>query len=72
MKPQTKKILQAFGDLPADAFVDGEVVDYLRGSSRDTRQRDIAKGIFPAPVKVGVSNRWRVGDVRAWLRSVGQ
>lgn len=36
--------------------------------SRATLDRGIAAGRFPAPMKIGATNRWRVGWLRKCLR----
>lgn len=35
--------------------------------SRPSIYRDIRKGIFPEPVKIGACSRWRVSDVNVFL-----
>jgi predicted DNA-binding transcriptional regulator AlpA len=37
------------------------------GLSRRTIERDIAKGIFPKPMKIGGVARWREETVRSYL-----
>lgn len=51
-------------------MLEKEVVCVARKSKAQVR-RDIAAGIFPAPVKVGIrSSRWRGADIQAWLDSL--
>ncbi len=43
-------------------------VEATIGVSRRTLQRMVAKGAFPAPIKLGPQlNRWRSDEVAAWL-----
>lgn len=56
-----------FDDLPDSAQVDSRTVKALHCISDTTLWRRIADGSIPPPHKVGPSNRWRVGDLRAAL-----
>lgn len=40
--------------------------------SRATLDRGVAAEIFPRPMKIGATNRWRVGWLRACLREAEQ
>lgn len=60
-----------FGSLPDDARIDSRSVETLIGKSRITLWRGVKSGRYPAPVeraRPGGVNRWRVGDVRAFLQ----
>jgi prophage regulatory protein len=43
-------------------------VERLVGLSRSTIYQKVAKGTFPAPVKIGShAVRWRESDLRRWM-----
>lgn len=44
-----------------------DVLSKLRMKSASTVYRWIAKGTFPAPVKLGLSSRWVEAEVNAWM-----
>lgn len=62
--------LRIFSDLPDDAMVRAPVPEMLFGISTDTRDRYIKKGLIPSPRKVGRTNLWNVGELRAALASM--
>lgn len=53
-----------------DLLTPEEVEQKCRVSSR-TISRLTASGRFPKPIKIGHSNRWRAGDVNAFLQRGG-
>lgn len=59
--------IKNFDDLPDSAQVDSRTVKALHCISDTTLWRRVADGSIPPPHKVGPSNRWRVGDLRAAL-----
>jgi predicted DNA-binding transcriptional regulator AlpA len=67
IKRRVDRALETFPFLPNEARVEIRVLCALFGRSRPSIWRDVAAGRLPAPVKVGGSTRWRVGDVRAAL-----
>jgi predicted DNA-binding transcriptional regulator AlpA len=63
------KKLEQFDTLPEDAFVDNKVVCAVCDRSASSIQRDVKAGRLAAPVKIGPNAvRWRVGDVRRFLK----
>lgn len=56
-----------FDRLPADALVGLDVVLQLLPVSRMTVHRHVARGIVPAPRKIGGRLMWRVADLRSFL-----
>lgn len=48
-----------------DVLVDLKTVCRSLSRSRASIYRDIARGTFPEPVKVGSSSRWRLSELRA-------
>jgi predicted DNA-binding transcriptional regulator AlpA len=67
IKRRVDRVLETFPFLPNEALIDIRAVCVLFGRSRASTWRDVAAGRLAAPVKVGCSTRWRVGDVRAAL-----
>ena len=67
IKRRVDRALETFPLLPDEALIDIRAVCALLGRSRASIWRDVAAGRLAAPVKVGCSTRWRVGDVRAAL-----
>jgi predicted DNA-binding transcriptional regulator AlpA len=67
IKLRVNRVLETFHFLPDVALIDIRTVCVLRGRSMASTWRDVASGQLAAPVKVGCSTRWRVGDVRAAL-----
>jgi predicted DNA-binding transcriptional regulator AlpA len=64
--------LTRFPSQPDDALIDVRVVAALLGRSTASVWRDLSRGRLPQPQRIGVgSTRWRVGNVRAALRSRG-
>ncbi|MGO8841952.1 MAG: helix-turn-helix transcriptional regulator [Methyloceanibacter sp.] len=70
IRRRVARALETFPFLPDEALIDVRAVCALRGRSRASTWRDVAAGRLAAPVKVGCSTRWRVGDVRAALAGV--
>ena len=62
--------MNAITDLPDEALVDIETVTNLIAMRRTWLYDEIKAGLFPAPLKIGTASRWRLGDVRAWLREL--
>jgi predicted DNA-binding transcriptional regulator AlpA len=42
------------------------------GICRRTLEREISRGRFPRPLKIGKASRWEVGDVVAYIEKLGQ
>lgn len=43
-------------------------VEQITGLSRSSLYSQMAKGVFPRPVKIGErAVAWREGDIRAWI-----
>jgi predicted DNA-binding transcriptional regulator AlpA len=51
----------------ADQLLNIKHVAQILDRSRASIYRDIAKGEFPAALKVGGSSRWRESDVQAYI-----
>lgn len=66
MKRVHKK-LALFPTLPDDALIEIRVVSALLGRSASSIWRDVAKRELVAPIKIGHSTRWRVGEIREYL-----
>lgn len=61
--------LHRFPHLPDDAHIDMRVFSSLCCRSAASLWRDLALGRIPQPVRFGPNcTRWRVGDVRAYLK----
>ena len=53
-----------------DALLRLRTVCALTGLATTPMKKRIAMGDFPAPVRLGsTTQRWRSGEVRAWLRA---
>ena len=64
----TQKLV-LFDHLPDSSFIDIKVVCALCDRSPSSIQRDVKAGRLGAPVKIGPNAvRWRVGDVRRFLK----
>ena len=61
----------SFDAQPDDAFLNIDTLVMITDRGRSTIWRESAQGTFPKGVKIGHSTRWRVGDVRQWLRTRG-
>jgi predicted DNA-binding transcriptional regulator AlpA len=62
----------AFDNLPDAALIDLPTVSALASRSRASVYRDVAAGRLSRPVRVGLQSvRWRVADVRAYLKGAG-
>lgn len=48
---------------PRDILVDIKTVTEVLCRSRASIYRDIERGDFPAPIKLGHSSRWRMSDL---------
>jgi hypothetical protein len=57
--------------LPADAHVGALAVAAVLSCSVRHVHRMAAAGQLPAPRRVGLLARWRVGTLRVWLRAGG-
>ncbi|MBS0354447.1 MAG: transcriptional regulator [Proteobacteria bacterium] len=53
--------------LPDDALARLPVVQSLYACSPATVWRRVKAGLIPAPIKIGSTTAWRVGDLRAAL-----
>lgn len=59
----------AFDHLPDSALIDLLTVTALASRSKASVYRDVAAGRLSKPVRVGLQSvRWRVADVRAYLK----
>jgi len=64
--------LAAFDSLPDSALIDASAYALLLGCSTNTIWRRAAAGVIPRPIKVSTQQtRWRVGDVRKSMASLG-
>lgn len=64
--------LEAFDSLPDSALIDVNTYSRLLGCSATTIWRRAAAGMLPKPIRVSdQQTRWRVGDVRKALASLG-
>jgi predicted DNA-binding transcriptional regulator AlpA len=70
IKHRVDRALETFPLLPDEALIEIRTVSALLGRSKASIWHDVAAGRLVAPVKVGGSTRWRVGDVRAALARV--
>jgi predicted DNA-binding transcriptional regulator AlpA len=67
MKHEKARLLSELDKLPDDALInDPEARSYLN-ISRTTFWRGWG-GIYPAPIKLGKMNRWRIGGIRELVR----
>ena len=57
----------AIADL--DVLVDLKTVCFALSRSRASIYRDINRGAFPKPVKIGSSSRWRVSELKAAIEA---
>ena len=71
MNKQTSAAVAAFADLPDEALINVNTVAVVRSGGVSTVWREAKDGRFPKPIRIGHSTRWRVGDVRQWLRTRG-
>lgn len=54
--------------LEIEELLSGARVVRLTGRSRAALYRDVAAGVFPAPIKTGRrSVAWRASDLRQWI-----
>lgn len=59
----------AFDDLPDTALIDVHTITALAQRSRASLWRDVQAGRLSQPVAIGPrTRRWRVADVRAYLK----
>lgn len=65
LNPVHQKALEDFDKLPDSAKVPVQVVAAREGVSPVTIWRRAKSGLLPAPVKVGGTTRWIVGELRA-------
>jgi len=65
LNPVHQRALEDFDKLPASAKVPVQVVAAREGVSAVTVWRRVKSGVLPAPVKVGGTTRWIVGELRA-------
>jgi predicted DNA-binding transcriptional regulator AlpA len=54
---------------PRDILVDMKTVSQVLCRSRASIYRDIDRGSFPAPIKLGYSSRWRMSDLEKIVNS---
>lgn len=58
-----------FGVLPDDALLDVRAISVLACRSRASIWRDVQAGRLPKPIAIGLqAKRWRVADIRAYLK----
>lgn len=60
-----------FDSLPDSMLVDQKVVEGLFSCKGTTVWRRVQSSQLPSPIKFGRNNRWRVGDLRAFLADTG-
>ena len=63
-EPHPPAALVHFDELPDAAHVRAPIVAALRDISQVTVWRWVKAGKLPAPVRVGNTTTWRVGDLR--------
>jgi len=69
MTDTRQAMLESFDTLPDSALVDVHVVMAMAGRSRASIWRDVKAGRLPQPIAIGPkARRWRVEDVRAYLK----
>lgn len=69
IQTRVQRTLEMWDKLPDEAVVDGHIVGALTGRSRSSRQRDVAAGRLPPPVRVGACGKgWTVGSIRTALQ----
>ena len=65
LKPVHQRAFEDFDNLPASAKVPVQVVAAREGVSAVTVWRRVKAGMLPAPIKVGGTTRWIVGELRS-------
>jgi predicted DNA-binding transcriptional regulator AlpA len=61
--------LESLTALPAGALVSAKELSLLAGRSRASLWRDVQAGRLPKPLAIGPqTRRWRIEDVRAYLK----
>ncbi|MEQ1600387.1 MAG: AlpA family phage regulatory protein [Methylophilaceae bacterium] len=55
-----------------DFLLPRKTVEQQSGMSRASIYRKIKAGIFPRPVDIGGSVRWKQSDITAWLQSLSK
>lgn len=61
--------LQEFDHMPASALMSAKELSSLINRSRASIWRDVQAGRLPKPIAIGPqARRWRVEDVRAFLK----
>ena len=61
--------LETLTSLPPEALVSAKEISLLAGRSRASLWRDVQAGRLPRPVAIGPqTRRWRIEDVRAYLK----
>ena len=69
IKPSVVERITVFDDLPDGALTDISEISALANRSRASIWRDVKDGRLAPSIKVGPnSTRWRVGDVRRYLK----
>ena len=62
-------VVRNFDNLPDSALLDIRAVSVLACRSRASLWRDVRDGRLPKPIAIGPqTKRWRVADVRAYLK----
>lgn len=66
------RILQASTEAPlSERLLSTSLVCRITGRSRSSIFRDVDRGVFPAPVKIGPkSNAWLQSEVAAWMEAL--
>jgi prophage regulatory protein len=57
-------------DRPAEYFISLREVSAMVGLGRSTIYRLEREGTFPEKIHVGSAVRWKVGDIREWMKSL--
>ena len=61
--------LEALAIMPAEALLSAKELSILSGRSRASIWRDVKVGRLPKPIAIGPqTRRWRIDDVRAYLK----
>lgn len=59
----------AANSLPSEKLLPLDEVEQRVGFKSSFIYREIKNKAFPAPVKIGVSSRWRESEINSWISS---
>jgi predicted DNA-binding transcriptional regulator AlpA len=64
--------LESLNSLPTGSLVSAKELSLLASRSRASLWRDVREGRLPQPIAIGPqTRRWRIEDVRAYLKGEG-